>query len=345
MARCFAIVPFWFIIAWGFQGRSMTPTLQPLTARLTTRASVALLLDLVKIGRVGRTLNDGAISLSIIQANVGPITNSPELQRAYATLDRPPPDELRRPVSVNAIANALRLPYETVRRRVAYLASQGVCEITPRGVVAPTAVLATPAHRALLEYNSSCLEAFYGRLRDIGFLGPPVPNVERFPADDPPLRAIARVSSDYVLRLLEYLTRRIGDLVQCLIFLEVLRTNTEGVTDAERGIDHQGDLGYLANERRKPISISALSARLDMPTETVRRHVSQMVEAGRLERGPAGLIVPSAQLTTPEISDVLRDNAMFVTRMFASLAPLGVLIDWEERRLAAGAPTAMAVGL
>jgi hypothetical protein len=196
-----------------------------------------------------------------------------------------------------------------------------------------------------LEYNSSCLEAFYGRLRDIGFLGPPVPNVERFPADDPPLRAIARVSSDYVLRLLEYLTRRIGDLVQCLIFLEVLRTNTEGVTDAERGIDHQGDLGYLANERRKPISISALSARLDMPTETVRRHVSQMVEAGRLERGPAGLIVPSAQLTTPEISDVLRDNAMFVTRMFASLAPLGVLIDWEERRLAAGAPTAMAVGL
>jgi hypothetical protein len=323
----------------------MTPTLQPLTARLTTRASVALMLDLVKIGRVGRTLNDGAISLSIIQANVGPITNSPELQRAYATLDRPPPDELRRPVSVNAIANALRLPYETARRRVAYLASQRVCEITPKGVVAPTAVLVTPAHRALLEYNSKCLEAFYGRLRDIGFLGPPAPNVERFPADDPPLRAIARVSSDYVLRLLEYLTRRIGDLMQCLIFLEVFRTNTEGVTDVERGTDHQGGLGYLSDERRKPISISALSARLDMPTETVRRHVSQMVEAGRLARGPAGLIVPSAQLTTPEISDVLRDNAMFVSRLFASLSPLGVLVDWEERRLAAGGPAAMAVGL
>jgi hypothetical protein len=345
MARHFANVPFWFIIARGFRGRSMTPTLQPLTARLTTRASVALMLDVVKIGRVGRTLNDGAISLSIIQANVDPINRDPDLQRAYATLDQPPPDELRRPVSVNSIANALRLPYETVRRRVAYLASQGICEITPKGVVAPTAVLATPAHRALLDYNSSCVEGLYGRLRDIGFLGPPAPNVQRFPADDPPLRAIARVSSDYVLRLLEYLTRRIGGLVECLIFLEVLRSNTAGVSDADRGLDEQGGLAYLRDDRRRPISVSALSAKLDIPTETVRRHVTGMVASGRLVRGSSGLIVPAAQLATPEIRDVMRDNCMFVSRMFASLAPLGVLIDWEERRLAAGEPSAMAVGL
>ena len=87
----------------------MTPTLKPLVARLTMRASVALVLDLVKVCRTGRTLNDGAIALSIIQANIDPIIRDPELQRAYATLDCPPPDDLRRPVSVNSIANALRL--------------------------------------------------------------------------------------------------------------------------------------------------------------------------------------------------------------------------------------------
>lgn len=323
----------------------MTPVLQPLTARLATRASIALMLDLVKIGRVGRNINDGLIALTVIQANIGPVNRDATLQRAYATLDAPPPDELRRPVSVSAVANSLRLPYETVRRRISAMAEQGLCEITSKGVVAPTAVLATPMHRAVLEYNSSCVEAFYGDLREIGFLGPPVRGVERFPIDDPPLRAIARISADYALRILEYFTRRVGDLTQCLIFMEVLRSNIEGYTNADRGYDAQGRLAYLPDERRKAISVSALSVKLDIPAETARRHVSHLIKAGRLVRTPAGLIVPAEQLLRPEIIDIKRDNCAFVQRMFASLAPLGVLLDWEARREAQTQPPAFAVGL
>lgn len=321
----------------------MTPTLQPLTARLVMRASVAFMLDLVKLGRLGRNLNDGVIALSIIQANVAPITRDPRLSRAYATLDCPPPDELRRPVSVSAIANSLRLPYETVRRRVALMAAEGICEITPRGVVAPTAVLATPAHRAVLELNRSHIEAFYGQLRDIGFLGPPTP-ADRFPPDQPPLRAVARISADYGLRLLEYLTQRIGGLAECLIFLEIMRSNIAGVTDAERGYEENGALRYLSDDRRKAISVSNLATRVDMPPETTRRHASRLIEAGLVVRVPTGLIVPGAQLSKPEIAGVLRENCMFVGRMFASLAPLGVLLDWEERRLAAAPRARAAIG-
>lgn len=322
----------------------MTPTLQPLTARLVTRASVAFMLDLVKLGRLGRNLNDGLIALAIIQANVAPITRDAQLSRAYATLDCPPLDTLRRPVSVSAIANALRLPYETVRRRVALMAAEGICEITSRGVVAPSAVLVTPAHRAVLELNSTYLEAFYGRLRDIGFLGPPTP-AERFAPDQPPLRAVARISADYALRLLEYLTQRIGGLAECLIFLEIMRSNIEGITDAERGYDEKGALGYLADERRKAISVSSLAVRVDIPAETARRHVSRLLKAGLVARMPGGLIVPGAQLSKPEIAGVLRENCMFVGRMFAGLAPLGVLLDWEERRIAASPSDKIAIGL
>lgn len=321
----------------------MMPILHPLTARLTARASVAFMLELVQIGRLGRSFNDGMIALAVIQANVEPVNRDPVLQRAYATLETPPPDDLRRPVSVSAIANALRLPYETVRRRIAYLAAEGVCEITPKGIVAPTAALVTLAHRAVLDHNSACVEAFYGQLRDIGFLGPPKPGMERFPPGQEPLRAVARVSADYALRMLEYLTARVGDLVRCVIFLEILRGNTEGLTDVDRGLGPAGEILYMPDEMRRPVSVSAVAARLRIPAETVRRHAAQLTEEGRCARAARGLIVPASQFSTPEIAEVLRENYAFIGRMFNSLAPLGVLLDWEERRL--GDRPAMAVGL
>ena len=65
--------------------------------RVAARLANGFALDLVKLGGFGRDVVDGLLLAAISQANVAQITRNPELQRRYATLDQPPPDELRRP--------------------------------------------------------------------------------------------------------------------------------------------------------------------------------------------------------------------------------------------------------
>lgn len=109
--------------------------------RVAARLANAFALDLVKLGGFGRDVIDGLLMCAISQANVAQITRSPDLQRTYATLDQPPPDELRRPVSVSAIANSLRIPFETARRRIAGLSDLSIVRTTPKGVIIPTGPL------------------------------------------------------------------------------------------------------------------------------------------------------------------------------------------------------------
>jgi hypothetical protein len=111
---------------------------------------------------------------------VAQISRSPELQRAYATLDCPPPDELRRPVSISAIANSLRIPFETARRRIAALVELGIVKSAPRGVIIPMGPLNSPFYRMTAEAHYLLIRTLYFRLRGIGLLEDlPRPNGRR----------------------------------------------------------------------------------------------------------------------------------------------------------------------
>src|SRR5262245_42066104 len=90
------------------------------------RLSLIFVLDLIEIGRGGGEAVDPLILGVISQASITPVTLDPRLELAYATVERPPPDDIRRPVSVSAVARSLRLPFETVRRRVALLVEHGL---------------------------------------------------------------------------------------------------------------------------------------------------------------------------------------------------------------------------
>src|SRR5207342_3648220 len=76
-------------------------------------------------------LLDTLVSLALIQANVGHIDNHGPDAPAGLRSDGAVPDDLRRPVSVLALADALGLPYETTRRRIAGLAEAGLCTRVP----------------------------------------------------------------------------------------------------------------------------------------------------------------------------------------------------------------------
>ena len=67
----------------------------------------------------------GVIMTAIIAANVRHINAHPELSQLYAAENLPPPDALRRPITVRALAREIGIPFETVRRHVAQLITDG----------------------------------------------------------------------------------------------------------------------------------------------------------------------------------------------------------------------------
>src|SRR5665213_1096449 len=113
-------------------------------ARITNRLAMAYLLDAIAVFRGGEHLLDALLTSAISQANVAPITRQADLQVTYAAPEAPPPDDMRRPVSINALATSLGLPFETVRRRVRGLLDRGTCESVGGGVIVPTRVVTSP---------------------------------------------------------------------------------------------------------------------------------------------------------------------------------------------------------
>jgi predicted transcriptional regulator len=304
--------------------------------RVAARLANGFALDLVKLGGFGRDVIDGLLLVAISQANVAQITRNPELQRTYATLDQPPPDEMRRPVSVSAIANSLRLPFETVRRRISGLVEVGVLQTARRGVILPTAPLNSPFYRMAAEANYALVRNLYFRLRGIGLLEDlPRPNGPPFDADRPPVRLVIRLSSDYLLRLAEPVTRYMGDLVSGLLLMDLIHANTEHLPDAEGGDPAGGWTaeGFVPDALRRPVRPTALSQRLGIPTETVRRHLQRLVAADQCERNEDGYVVPARILARPPFVRYMLDNRSHLHRLYAGLADFGVLAEWEREIL------------
>ncbi len=87
----------------------------------------------------GRDFLKGMVYSAIWTANVKHVTNSASAIRKVL------PDDVRKPVSVMAVANSLRLPYETARRYAMALVEEGICVRAGRQGL----VVTETAHRAL----------------------------------------------------------------------------------------------------------------------------------------------------------------------------------------------------
>src|SRR6185312_1431362 len=90
-------------------------------------------------------LTRGLILIAINSGNTGHLMDDPELDRRYGGEGVAVPDEHRRPVSRLAVANSLGIPYETARRHINALVSDGWCvEVAGRGVVIAADRLESP---------------------------------------------------------------------------------------------------------------------------------------------------------------------------------------------------------
>jgi DNA-binding transcriptional regulator YhcF (GntR family) len=97
----------------------------------------------------GGDLIAGIVCATIISANLSHMQTGTETDDAFG--DTLPPDELRRPISIQALARATLLPRETVRRTVVRLIEAGICVRTPKGIFVPTHVIAAMDNVSTLE--------------------------------------------------------------------------------------------------------------------------------------------------------------------------------------------------
>lgn len=298
--------------------RSYTPCVGQVRASGALEAlevSSGYLLDQVRLARRLFDFVDALIVVAVTQANVELILRDPDLQRAYAAYDVPPPDHLRRPISVNALAHSLRLPFETVRRRVARLTRLGVLRAGPAGVWTPMALVRSPHHRRVAEAGYARILALHGRLAHL-------PEFQDLPqgrpwAGPPPLRAVARISGAYLLRLVDVLTAELGAPLDAAVWFEILRSSTVEAEPASAG--RPGG--------RVPVRAGVLSKRLGLPAETVRRRTAHLVSRSACELTSEGVLISEATLLRPEFARLAERNLADLRRMFMSLAEFGALAD------------------
>lgn len=289
----------------GF-GNLTAPTRIPepdLAHQHLVQLSAAFLLDQATGGMGGLGPRDAVLVMAINQANIAPLTRQPEARRRYGALAAPAPDTERRPVSINAIAASLCLPFETVRRNVRRLEALGVCVQAAGGVIVPETFLASPAYLASVMAGHHHLRAFHARAAAEGLIGP-LPASSYAMGDEVPVRAAARLVADYILRAVESLMATAGDVVSVLVFLALM----EGAP--------------------RPLTAAALAQRLRVPVQTVRRHASDLAAAGHIGREARGFVLAPAHLARPTAASFARANAIDAQRLFAGLAERGIVDAW-----------------
>jgi hypothetical protein len=119
-------------------------------------------------GLSGGDLMEGLILRAIIVGNISHVDHDPKNPGRFASVDDIPPDELRRPMSVLAIANSLGLPYETTRRYANRLVKEGQCVRVKGGLIARAADHQTPQDTQGILANMANLRRLHAALKLAG---------------------------------------------------------------------------------------------------------------------------------------------------------------------------------
>jgi DNA-binding transcriptional ArsR family regulator len=311
--------------------REVPPDTEGERRRVANRLAIAYVLDTISLARGERHLLDALLASTIVQANTVGVSRQADLQVTYAAAEEVVPDTMRRPVSINALAESLGLPFETVRRRVGGLMAQQICVTVDGGLVVPGAVLNGPAYVGAAFAGYERLRRLHRELLTLGLLQDLPPPSVGFRDGVVPLRTVARLATDFVLRFVELVMAHFGEVQDTLLFVSIIRWNTEDL-----GPEFSGGPGGRAEDFppdavRKPVTTAALARHIGLPAETVRRHLVALEARGLCRaEGRRGFIVPAEVLARPEAQAVMDDNWRNLQRLFTALAQLGVLKVWDE---------------
>jgi DNA-binding Lrp family transcriptional regulator len=154
-------------------------------------------------------------------------------------------------------------------------------------------------------------------------------------------RLVARISSEYVLRLLQLTIEAFGDVRAGLVGQAIETANTAHFDSRnDWGRDVVGADLTLPNEARRPVSMARLAESLGLPFETTRRIVQRLVDQGTCVRVEGGVIIPKSTAQRPDITAAVTANVGYARKFVRDLQAVGfaeaALFDGAE--LGAEAP-------
>ena len=272
---------------------------------------------------------DAILLATVIQANVEPATANPEEQVEHGALDQPPPAEIRRPVSISRLADSMDLRFETVRRRVNRLKTLGLIVTEPSGILVPESYFLTPENAATVKAIDDLAERTYWRLVNLHyFSSTPLPRPAQQP-EQHPYRAVARLFMSYALRMAGEMRAIGGDYINLLLVMQLNQMNTVNLGDVRKW-EPDDDLPTIADSRRVPVTIAALSRESGVPFETTRRRLADLAERGVCRQVDGGYIVPADNIQALGLV-ISPLNRMNLTRLYRNCALVGAIDSWESR--------------
>jgi DNA-binding transcriptional regulator YhcF (GntR family) len=305
------------------------------TARAILRADDEAMLRRVAIAAapLDNAFTPAIIWYTIFAQNVRKLTRS-AAHLEYGAADTVPPDALREPVSVHALAKTLRMPYETVRRQIAELEARGfVTRIPDKGLIVSNTTFARPEIFQQVALGGELVRTL---IVDLGRAGFDFAELRRSAEMPPPAaaalpvlaRAMTRLGTEYTLDVLEMLRRAMDDdLMKAVFYLAIVAANTRDAAAAEAAPDFGRDDALVPDELRRPISVLALSGMMKVPYETLRRALGKLESDGVLRRVKRlGLIVPAEVQARIEDEGLVRKRLQLLRRYMADLLQVGVAL-------------------
>jgi hypothetical protein len=288
------------------------------------------------VSGMARLLNDdllmAVVYTAMWTANVKHITSS-AANVTFGGMDQIPSDEMRRPVSVMALANSLRIPYETARRTVQALSAAGFCRrMGKNGLIVPAEVHGRQDARGVIEAGLPSLLRFMTDLKRAGFdFTPyrktlsntvPLPPAGGMPAN---ARALLRACSELIMRGIDTMGQvHDDDFLAGLIFTAIWTANVAHITGGADNVKFGNLLDLPPDEIRRPVTVTAISSSLRIPNETVRRYAGKLVRSGAAIRIEGkGLVIPRAQLAQSDSYEGVRHVYRHIVRAVADLHRAG----------------------
>jgi biotin operon repressor len=111
---------------------------------------------------------DALILSTVAVANVAHLNTDITLSQAFASIETPEPQGIKRPISRNAVAMSLGLSYETARRRIQELLNEGSLIEADGGLIGANEVANPEMVKAMAEQNAVLLRRLIRQLREQG---------------------------------------------------------------------------------------------------------------------------------------------------------------------------------